>query len=616
MKETILTRWNDLSVAAKEVLQNKEPLKLPNMPQALELLSQVSQLTAQDDTHKSLIITYHVSDAIFIEMLLQTANPDLSLKLLLPHHAETNNIQNADIIIAPYSLFLFEDEHCEAFSVADFSTVIFDQKIETALIAEHLMADDAHKTLFHEENQTALLFTDFQSITDKLQSIQIVNPLESIKPKGEKISLGKAESKKKENDAAEIPTKKTARAVKKAADQSEAEETATVEIAPKKESPKAEKVTTETTAKTDPSAFIAVVARNVQRQYIRDYIREHNLQHVLIVTHNRQSARLLEKYLYRARIRSRVVHEKIDDETATSLFDRYNNGQFTALILMHRVVEDLSEKIKKCDSVIFLDFPTVYSEYANRLDFVQTNFKPQHFISIATENDKAWVLALLEEYPDLNLPLVDIDIKPPKKRANQQKTQDQELSVAVETQQNSEPTEAKAEATTKSDDQEESTKNPRDRRNNRRNTRSRNDQNQRNDRGERNERRDNNNRQRHNNRRRQEQSANHQQDQEFGDSQSDFFSANQDEIVNHNRLPFDSGSFEANIARENRRRRDPFNTPGGIGQSTNGNFLQNITQGLSPNGNHNGNPQSQNRRNNSNNNNNQRNRPRKNNRKK
>ena len=93
MKETILTRWNDLSVAAKEVLQNKEPLKLPNMPQALELLSQVSQLTAQDDTHKSLIITYHVSDAIFIEMLLQTANPDLSLKLLLPHHAETNNIQ-------------------------------------------------------------------------------------------------------------------------------------------------------------------------------------------------------------------------------------------------------------------------------------------------------------------------------------------------------------------------------------------------------------------------------------------------------------------------------------------------------------------------------------------
>ena len=616
MKETILTRWNDLSVAAKEVLQNKEPLKLPNMPQALELLSQVSQLTAQDDTHKSLIITYHVSDAIFIEMLLQTANPDLSLKLLLPHHAETNNIQNADIIIAPYSLFLFEDEHCEAFSVADFSTVIFDQKIETALIAEHLMADDAHKTLFHEENQTALLFTDFQSITDKLQSIQIVTPLESIKPKGEKISLGKAESKKKENDAAEIPTKKTAKAVKKAADQSEAEETATVEIAPKKESPKAEKVTTETTATADPSAFIAVVARNVQRQYIRDYIREHNLQHVLIVTHNRQSARLLEKYLYRARIRSRVVHEKIDDETATSLFDRYNDGQFTALILMHRVVEDLSEKIKKCDSVIFLDFPTVYSEYANRLDFVQTNFKPQHFISIATENDKAWVLALLEEYPNLNLPLVDIDIKPPKKRANQQKTQDQELSVAVETQQNSEPTEAKAEATTKSDDQEESTKNPRDRRNNRRNTRSRNDQNQRNDRGERNERRDNNNRQRHNNRRRQEQSANHQQDQEFGDSQSDFFSANQDEIVNHNRLPFDSGSFEANIARENRRRRDPFNTPGGIGQSTNGNFLQNITQGLSPNGNHNGNPQSQNRRNNSNNNNNQRNRPRKNNRKK
>ncbi len=608
MKETILTRWNDLSVAAKEILRNKAPLKLADMPPALELLSQISRLTSQMPQQKTLIITHHVSDAIFIEMLLQKANPNLALKLLLPHHPETNTIQNANIVIAPYSLFLFEDEHCETFSVADFSTVIFDQNIETALIAEHLMADDAHKALFHEENQTTLLFTDFQAITEILQNTQVVSALESIKPKGEKISLGKAESKQ-----ATQTSSKTADKSETAAEEIVAE-SVTKEKPTKKTSEKTTKLATETAEKTDPSAFIAVVARNVQRQYIRDYIREHQLQHVLIVTHNRQSARLLEKYLYRARIRSRVVHEKIDDETATSLFDRYNDGQFTALILMHRVVEDLSEKIKKCDSVIFLDFPTVYSEYANRLNFVQTNFKPQHFISIATENDKAWVQALLQEYPELNLPLIDIDIQPPKKRTNQTKPQNQ--TPAVDTKEAHKTAETEAESASKNTNQEESQTNSRDRKNNRRNTRSRQDQNQRNDHHNRNERRDNN-RQRNNNRRRQEHTTNPQQNhQEFGDSQSDFFNSNQDGIVNHNRLPFDSGSFEANMARENRRRRDPYNTPGGIGQSSNGNFLQNITQGLNPNGNNNGNSQPSNRRNNSNNNNNQRNRPRKNNRKK
>lgn len=367
----------------------------------------------------------------------------------------------------------------------------------------------------------------------------------------------------------------------------------------------------------DPAAFIAVVARNVQRQYIRDYIREHHLQHVLMVTHNRQSARLLEKYLYRARIRSRVVHEKIDEETATNLFDRYNSDQFTAMILMHRVVEELAAKIQKCDAVIFLDFPTVYSEYANRLEFVKTHFKPQHFISISTENDRAWVQALLEEYPDLNLPLVEVDIKPPKKQSQRHKAETQEAhsvtsaqnnAAAEATQSDQEPREVDAET----DDSKAHNDQQREPRNNRRQPRQ-GRQDQRQERSDRHNRRSDNTHRPQ--RRRQDQELH-----EFDDSQSDFFSSNQDEIVNHNRLPFGAGSFEANIARENRRRgRDAFNTPGGIGQSTNGNFLQNITQGFNgnnngnDNGNSNNNPQSQNRRNN---NQNQRNRPRKNNRKK
>lgn len=626
MKETILTRWNDLSVAAKEILRRKEPLKLTEMPQALELLSQISRFTSQDTSQKNLIITYHVSDAIFIEMLLAIANPSLRVKSLLPHQTAIHALTDNNVIIAPFSLFLFADARHETFSISDFTTVILDQRISQEFISEYLMVQETHKALLDETNETTLLFTNFEVITSAIEvpatMPTVATPkatLETIKPKGEKISLGKSQENKKapqkdspkdqETAATEIAKKPAKqKTVTKAAVKTEAESTS--------------ETTNKTAQEVDPSAFIAVVARNVQRQYIRDYIREHNLQHVLIVTHNRQSARLLEKYLYRARIRSRVVHEKIDEETATSLFDRYNEGQFTAMILMHRVVEELAAKIEKCDAVIFLDFPTVYSEYANRLDFVQTHFKPQHFISISTENDRAWVQALLEEYPDLHLPLVEVDIKPPKKRQNQPKTTtDHEVTTPAQDNTTAsapakENTPEEAATNDGTTDSQESSHQPRERRNNRRTQPRQNRQDQRPERQDRTER---NNQRRENsnprtNRRRQEQPAYQQQDQEFGDSQSDFFSANQDEIVNHNRLPFEAGSFEANIARENRRRgRDAFNTPGGIGQSTNGNFLQNITQGF--NGNGNNNPQSQNRRSN-NSNNNTRNRPRKNNRKK
>ncbi|UNM97358.1 hypothetical protein MMG00_05795 [Ignatzschineria rhizosphaerae] len=621
-----MTRWNDLSVAAKEILRNKEPINFSNTPPALELLSQISQLTSQDTTQKQLIVTYHISDAIFVQMFLQEANPDLTIEAILPHKINTDIALDTNIIIAPFSLFLVNEACHEKMPLTEFDTITFDQKVAPEFLTQYLMDHESYKTLFNEDHKALILFTDFQSITSAISPVEAVNPLETIKPKGAKISLGKSQekAKQKENVQEDVTekTEKELKALKDSKKKVEAtdkkDEEASIKEPAKKATTKKDQnqsIEDEKAIETaDPSAFIAVVARNVQRQYIRDYIREHNLQHVLIVTHNRQSARLLEKYLYRARIRSRVVHEKIDDETATSLFDRYNDGQFTAMILMHRVVEELAAKIQKCDAVIFLDFPTVYSEYAERLNFVQTNFKPQHFISISTENDRAWVQALLEEYPDLNLPIEEIDIKPPKKRDNKPKPK-HDKAQTVEAENISETPDATAvEETSPQESENEKEDNPRDRRNNRRNQGRQNRNDQRNERN--NDRRDNKPR---NNRRRQEQAANSSQNegnQEFGDSQSDFFSANQDEIVNHNRLPFEAGSFEANIARENRRRgRDAFNTPGGIGQSTNGNFLQNITQGFNQNGNSNSQPQNR-RSNSSNNNNNNRNRPRKNNRKK
>ncbi|WP_461750004.1 hypothetical protein [Ignatzschineria sp. LJL83] len=608
MRETILTRWETLSVTVKEIIRNKEILMHSENPKALEILSQLSQLAVENSEQKSLIVTYHISDAIFMHMLLQQANPELSLELILPHQTLPENLAfNADITIVPFSMFVLENNRQEADTCSIFSNIILDHNLPTQFLTELFKTSIFAPTL-QEESETQVLTTSFQELSNKIAPKSELTALETIKPKGEKISLSK------------VTEEKPVKASKKITSTVSTKESPEVSLATAKEETKTDVTNISDTNDTitdkndlttvDPATFIAIVARNVQRQYIRDYIREHNLQHVLIVTHNRQSARLLEKYLYRARIRSRVVHEKIDDETATSLFDRYNEGQFTALILMHRVVEDLAEKIQKCDAVIFLDFPTVYSEYANRINFVQNNLKPPHFISIATDNDKAWVQSLVEEYPELDLPLVEIDIKPPKKRPTPKNSPKEQVQAETSPVVENTVSETQNSAEEHSSEQDSKNSHHKNRRNPRQ-ARGRNERHERND-----QRQDRHRNQRDQQPRQQRRRADHnnnQQDHEFGDSQSDFFSMNQDEIVNHNRLPFEAGSFEANIARENRRRgRDSFNTPGGIGQSTNGNFLQNITQGFN---NNNGNSQQPNTNNNRRQNN--RNQPRsKNNRKK
>lgn len=630
MKETILMRWNELSSVAKALLRNKNTLKLDNAPQALELLSQISLLTSQSLLKKSLIMTYHVSDAIFIQMVLAQANPNLSLNLILSHQKNLqHSFDEADITIMPFSCFSYVQARKTALDLSNINSITLDQAIPTEFLYDLFFIDEANQSLLVPENETSLLTTDFttlsRAITASLPKEKITDkPLAAKVPKPirEKISLSSKTAPEsiqeikevKEKPAAkiaavdEVNTAKTEpqRTPKKAKKDTEHRQTLSLEVETETVTTPTESPVTSNEVSSDPStdkalvaptAFIGVVPRNLQRQYIRDYIREHGLQHTLVVTHNRQSARLLEKYLYRARIRSRVVHEKIDDETATSLFDRYNSGQFTVLILMHRVVEDLSAKIEKCDSVIFLDFPTVYSEYAERLRFVRENFNPAHFISIANDNDKVWLQALLEEYPDLNLPITEIEITPPKRKNVKPAQETPKKTEAIVTEESA----SQSQATPESDTPDEAAAKPRERRDTRK---TRAPRQERTERPERSDRRERNPRANNNPRRRQDThhaSTPEPGNYEAGDSQSDFFSNNQDEIVNRNRLPFESGSFEANIARENRRRgRDSFNTPGGVGQSTSGNFIQNITQGMGPNHNPNskGDSQSQNRRNN------------------
>lgn len=641
-KETILTRWHELSMASKALLSEKQPLKLNNQAESLSLLSDLSRLISQAAIDNGLIITRHISDAIFLQSIFEVANPDLKTQLVLPHYDSLEiTPQEGVITITPFPLFSLQKMREQPLNLLEFKAILVDESISSEYIHDLFFTNqDNNLARFAEEEQAEISFltTDFETLCQTVAKNipdQVKETTEKPAAKTAKISL-KTKSEASPEEKSSVQVENTD--VKSDTN----DQTSTKKIQSTKRTKndiKNDKVQTLTLedAKSEPQKLIAMVPRNLQRQYIRDYIREHNLEHILIVTHNRQSARLLEKYLYRARIRSRIVHEKIDDDTATSLFDRYNNGQFTALILMHRVVQDFASKIQNCDAVIFLDFPPVYAEFAERLEFVANTFKPQHFIAIASENDRAWVQVLFEEYPALDLPIVEVDITPPKRKNqpdNNQRDNDKrhadrrdnkrhpknrrqnpkadeteasadntaDVKTDIHAKNTSETSSVVSNATSDqaTDNQQTSEEKQRGRRNNNR-------RNQRQNRNERSNephnRRNNNDRRDHqprnNHRNRGDQQPDHH---EMGDSQSDFFSNNHDEIVNKNRLPFESGSFEANIARENRRRgRDPFSgVPGGLGQSSGGNFIQNLTQGLNPN--QNSDPQSQNRRNNRTNN--------------
>lgn len=625
-KETILARWHELSTAIKMLLSQKASLINNTQEDPLSVISDLACLTGQQSALRSLIITENVSDAIFLKTIFETISTKLTLQLILPHHASDKLVlEKAEITIVPFSVFSLATVRNYPLNLAEVDTFIVEQALPTDFLYDLLFANNENPSFLVENQKTLFLSTDFKALTQKITANLPAEKIDipASAPR-EKISLKPAKAEKVQETDSNVANTDIEASKATPKKQTKTEEVSSSPKSKKTASAKADHKKTESAEvaippladEVQPSEFIAMVPRNLQRQYIRDYIREHNLQNTLIVTHNRQSARLLEKYLYRARIRSRIVHEKIDDETANSLFERYNNGQFNVLILMHRVVQDLAEKIEKCDAVMFLDFPSVYAEYADRFTFARQKFTPKHLVSIASENDRAWVDAFVEEYPDINLPTLEIDIAPPKRRQNDNTDDKQEQKRhPKKTHRNPKsvdnvqgdvkaPTPNAETAPVEAIAPEEAKPNnhtvaPKDTRPQQRERRS-------NNRTEHTPRQDQpNHRARNESKPRPQRQRNDQQPyhgntdhQEFGDSQSDFFSRNQDEIVNQNRLPFESGSFEANIARENRRRgRDPFSgTPGGLGQSTNGNFIQNLTQGFSPNQNPNSRDRDQDKR--------------------
>ncbi len=560
--ETIIARWNEYSLATKALLRLKHNLKLIDSPDALQILAKVTSLIEAKELHRTLILTNHISDAIITEMVLNQIQPDVKTNLVLTEKGQDAiDFNSASITIIPHPLFSLESIRSNSLPLLDFDLILIDENITPAFLYDLLFIEEINRPLLELDNHILLLSTNFHQITETIDQA-LASPPKSASPKSKislsskKLNESKTEAKPTQNkDIPNNPEPKVAKSIEETADSASNNQAVT--------------------KKADlPTVFIAQIPKNTQRQFIRDYIREHHLEHTLIIAHNRQSARLLEKYLYRARIRSRIVHEKVDKETALSLFDRYNKGQFSAFILMHHVIEDYADQIEKCDSIIFLDLPTVYAEYANRYQFAQSKLHPKHLVTIMTENDKVWMQAMMEEYPALQNPIISIDIELPKRKPKNPTTSEKEGDSSPKNNRDNRTKRGKSQNKPHEDRQTSTNQNeatsdtqikevdkdvkshhqPKKKaakpRNNRRNERS-------------------------------NSQAEHHQPM---DNQSDFFSTNQDEIVNRNRLPFETGSFEANIARENRRRgRDMYNTPGGLGQSTSGNFIQNITQGISGN---------------------------------
>lgn len=571
--DSISARWADYSRITKEELLNlSAPEKsLPVRP-SLEVIQEIILLAEHKITDSFLIITRTISEAESLATIIRAMSGKIKVKAVLPHHAPlTVSSKESGISILPFSIFSLLEYR--TFPWESFETIIIEQNLMRQTISALLEINNVKNIILNSQTQS-LIFARFQNLVsvEEHQTPRSIRPLEKFAHKrAAKEILAQHEEAAASRKKISLKSDKDSSAQKtKAADS---------------KTPSQEESTSNTP---EEKHFIAMMPRNYHRQYIRDYIRRFDLKNCLIVAHNRQAARQLENYLYRARIRTKVVHEKLADNAKSALVERFNRQNINVLIVMHRVVEEITPGLDKIDSVFFLDLPSAYVEYAERLTYVKEHFSPEHFISIATENERVWVQSLKDEYIQFSLPIIEIDPEhesggASKNARNSSETEGgressktnrrrsrsrQERPNNRRTQNRTHSKNRKHSASDRRDGEQKSTEDQQSRdSNNKKQNRS----------GRKQGRRTQNNETRNHTPRKEQNSR--------PESQADFFESEQTDVVNRNRMPFELGSFEANIAQQNRRRmREVFSNQNRqtSGHGNQGNFVQNITANNTP----------------------------------
>ncbi len=560
--DSISARWADYSRITKEDLSNlAAPEKsLPRRP-SLEVIEEMILLAEHKITESFLIITRTVSEAETLAKVIEAMSTKIKVKAVLPHHPPlTVSSKESGISVLPFSIFSLLEYR--TFPWESFETIIIEQNLLRRTISQLLEINNVKNIILTSERQS-LIFAPFQNLVNVKERAE----RRSIRPL-EKFANQEAAKALIDEVEKSLPQRKkiTLKSQDATSDDNLQKETASPSPASLEQKP-------EQSAETEEKHFIAMMPRNFHRQYIRDYIRRFDLKNCLIVAHNRQAARQLENYLYRARIRTKIVHEKLADSAKKGLVERFNQQRINALIVMHRVVTQITPDLNKIDSVFFLDLPSAYVEFAERLTYVKDHFSPEHFISIATENERVWVQSLTDEYIEFALPIVEIE---PKQNSNKRG----EKAPSSEKRAKTSP-EREVKSVDGSEPKEEESKRRRTPRQNRAS----------NSKGQDNRRRQPRKRTQEDNQKpqRSRKPTRRKEERAEPQSQADFFNNEQSDVVNRNRMPFELGSFEANIAQQNRRRmREVFSKQNrqSSGHENSGNFVQNITennQGNSPN---------------------------------
>ncbi len=614
--------WEDLSAHVKKIIDTKrvqqEKLIALTIEHTLLFLSSALKTLKEHPEQKALMVTDSVSDAITLRYLIEAMMPSLEIDYLLPHQ-EIEIKKSVQLLLYP-AINAQLTTH-ESFDLSTFNCLFFNTFPRLSLSTSKLLSD------LHEEKRLGdfcLVPLNYHTLTET----------EEVPVPAKKISLNRketldAEPVKKEimdepaSEKAKISIKSKAKKTlapdaieSKVADSAVTgsnEKTETQKESPKEAS--AEKTASRKVAQkelpADDSHEVAFVKKNFERQYIRDLIRSESLTRVVVISHSRQHSKQLGNYLYRARIQSRILHERLKEDARENFIERFNHGNIAVLILNQRDINLIEGKVEGVNKVIFYQLPVAYVEFTDRLSDAMDRLAPKTTLSLASENEEVWVTSLKEECPDLKLTITPLSARKereprenrdrrerPEQNRAQQRRQSADNQARTENQSENAP-DTDAQTPTREREQRDNRRRPQQNRGRRQDRNDRNDSQQ--DRRESRDNRDNRDNRdtkrtsRNQTRRPRREQHDYQDEPNFNRIDEGNEQLN---IVNKNRLPFESGSFEANIAKVNKNRmRQVFSNQQRNIQNHGNLFTQESSPNHNPNSHHNSNSNNQRRRN-------------------
>ncbi len=263
---------------------------------------------------------------------------------------------------------------------------------------------------------------------------------------------------------------------------------------------------------TDAPSLI-LLSKGQKQQAIQQLLALYPWQRVVVVTRTKQAAQRIEESFYRQRIKYKIIHSGLPEAVQQVQMNKLTNKEIRLLFVTDSLACQLD--YPKLDAVIFYDLPDLEQEMLERISFFNHQRVTHAHLTLVSENELSWLEQIGSPtqgtYKKINyLSKVSINTNP---HSNKNKTRP--LTHNDKQKKNQQPSEhRKNHRFNKSTPTQDSNPN----------------------------KLQGNGKPHYNNPNKKKMSQNKRPPNE------------QQGIVNQNRLPFEVDSFEANIARENKRR--------------------------------------------------------------